>query len=767
MSMDNHTNVYLLADCKINGRGIRRGSEGAMVKPEIFYFRELDENAKSTGLRRIEIIAGMYLSMRLLYSYADSRPDYRPNIFMPAGILSRLNLLKKVHDPQYHLPLTCPSLPPDAILSDDTIQALADADEAIWKLKPVTVSDGDQSAVSNNCDGIDSSTGYPLRWTSTSLRNLDYLGIDTVDEKVSPTNCRKTLSGHLMDIFMNAVTSAKLRYIKDEQLLLGGQDADIDDGNEVATTAHAAQKDDYETTLADANSDLCYAEDNQTHLSADEIQSDGAYFDAVSMSTSSAGELFDEDNSVCNKLASSTALSLGSQGGNITEGRKSYNISDIESTECETLEKAKEVKQQSPVASHGCSVEAPQPIAVKLIAASIEGSPTSTGLYQSVPARLSAASPVLSDIPQQSVERYHTPIPETHTCAGSDVTMLTPNPEIHSESRNVQNRIGVMSMVSPRLINNAVKVKPQQTIDHPRRDGPKGMHEKVKAFVDTMQSNWNAAKNQRVCHPLKNHATEMRHNKLCMEFIANYNERRQMEYLKGARMPVQRISVQLPQRIPNLRYGCQRNQPVETATPQPPGLMRHAVGAPKNPMFLPQRRFYSDSSALREINEKSPFRIPFKRTPNNMPYTPWQRDPSISYNQTDSRASSTASRLPSNESMQAQQEYRHRSFERSTPLYSRSDMWRPPRTFQDIRERSVGHSTWRAEEEQRLRQRSYDADYRETYSGYRDQESYTPDWHCRSLGSSRSRSREREYEYYSRNRQWYLGPDAYRRCGNR
>ncbi|EDO08220.1 hypothetical protein BBOV_III006590 [Babesia bovis T2Bo] len=202
-------------DGNVNGRGIRRGSEAAIIKPENFYFRELDDDSSSFGLRCIDFISA-------------STPSKRPNIFISADVLNRLDMFSMVASPVFHIPPNSLDCKAEEATVQDVSSSVAEPEEKSCDVDKPPLVPVDPPASPSKVKDCSKDVSTPSNDSSRRIRLRTPTSVSPASSSFSKksTPIRMSLSFHLKGLFESAITSSTLSYISGDDLNLDDHSLD-------------------------------------------------------------------------------------------------------------------------------------------------------------------------------------------------------------------------------------------------------------------------------------------------------------------------------------------------------------------------------------------------------------------------------------------------------------------------------------------------------------------------------------------------------------
>lgn len=204
----------------INGRGIRRGSEAAVVKQENFYFREFENGAIPLGIRRISCIA-------------ESKPKFRPNIFAPSSITRRLDAFFQIFA---YDPLLSPGVTTEFQQKQLTEENFVNNAERIWAIKAKRQSSEEAMRRSNeeNMVSFDVRMNNHVPRSSlpgSSSRDVSHKSVSISDRRTPVSHVRSSAE-RLKNILKAAMSAVDTRYVQTEHINF--DDRSVESADEVS-----------------------------------------------------------------------------------------------------------------------------------------------------------------------------------------------------------------------------------------------------------------------------------------------------------------------------------------------------------------------------------------------------------------------------------------------------------------------------------------------------------------------------------------------------
>ncbi|GFE53276.1 ABC transporter substrate-binding, putative [Babesia ovis] len=718
-------------DGKINGRGIQRGSEAAIIKPENFYFREFDDAASTIGLRRIE-----HLSELL--------PPFRPNIFVQPQVIRRLNTFGISASTHFQTPVLCPFLPEDAIIPEDVLKSHAASPESLWQLDPFALPSYSPLQALSRIDVADKETHTPSNRSSkrTPVRHCGDSSVNstTSGKRSMPETFKRDLCGQLKGILKNAIKSSTLLYISGDDLHLGDQTLEVEGKDATCTSLNAHHQDaSCDPTSENASIETGTVASIVENADRGGVCANDALFDAMSLiSPSSINELSEGISEISESSLIGDVNTMPGMNIVITmEGLHSCTklpeatgeppMSDTNNTTiCEPV-----------VLSTGIKVDLQEPTVNSGIlppfAASTGVAPTRA--YPSLHRQNKVTKTTSTDSAKSSTtdERCLTSF-ASNTTGSSDMTDYTSEFDVCTDECNPQAIIQGFDMKPGDITNETTGFKDAKTIDGVDDD------DSLKDLEPLDQK------------PLD----EFRREGLCQEFIFNYNEKRENKRCRGLYNSMNNSVGRTARRGSNIMYGYQRKLSQD-------GLPSHSGGADRVNFGMKDigHRHWGYSGHI-DMRRMLSFDDSFGRNSTSGQYGSTNRDDTSWYKIRDSK---TSSRNGSNESLdefiQSSKNYRDRSFDRMGHIESRSiGHWRQHRSSAYTNDREMRFVPWRNDELQRYPPRGYNGDH-DTYHSFRDSERHPAGW--RGHGTYISEIRPHDEGRHSHRKQYQVVSDDHRR----
>ncbi|GBE58934.1 hypothetical protein, conserved [Babesia ovata] len=818
-------------DSKINGRGIRRGCEAAMVKLENLYFHEFDNEAANLGVRRIQRVA-------------DSRPSMRSNIFIQPELISRLDPFRRVYNEVCRPLLPCPSESPGAFLSEETLSCQAEAAASIWKMEPRSPSATERAKSLNNCGYLSykgaiqhsSLVGAAQRTpVRTSSEQSGGTNSTPSGKKGSPSSSLKALSHRLKDILKSAMTDSDLRYIKGDELMLGGGALDevevCTPKHQDSKNQHTVTKDSVESPPDPVTHGMGFKEQPQTTSGTDASGEDG-FIDAVSLSASSEDGI-DGDHTTKNN--GSGIAESGNIGGIASPDRQRAASSVAAPAQIASLAQIDGAgtsqrlagDARSPTASPSMALYGRTPnsfMRFQLLRDTMrrpsddtpEGSdmslasPEAQTWVPKVPndRRLDTQPPAKSASQMEVTKRPRVPVPSRDAVSDPSESrrtdVLAHRPNDNRGSAIINTGSDVLEMRSAHLINNVVEVRPS---------GQGGILQHLRKLSHSRDSTTGAAlenavpteEEPRITGKLvdKKHSIELRRNGLYREFIDSYNEKRKTKFLKGIRIPLKKNDTQttlLFADLPNTggrNPGCGNTPPHSAPSDRLPALSTDDESPPLHRSYYAHQgsssSAYERDHGVREYHDVYPPDDGYRHGPSLERYEDprdyglprpnrWSSETMyethMHHNEVDwyhhrpvsrqgSVSSITASDGNTVDPMYSSHTYRDRSFERIDDYESRSGCTRRSYRPSEYMRDDGRYHHRSAEMIMSAPHPSYPSEYRESYVGYRESDRYALEHDRRDYYQTDYRQREREYDYAYRPRHRAYETDAPRHYGRR
>ncbi|KAK1932725.1 hypothetical protein X943_000520 [Babesia divergens] len=529
-------------DSNINGRGIRRGSEAAIVKQENFYFREFDNNVIPFGIRRIRLVA-------------ESRPFFRPNIFVSPNLVGRLDTFSQICAPECIQLLRGRALNPREAVPEQTLKQNA---EKIWTIPSSGDANFELPILPSHVSGH-AFEGHVPHSTSTSILTTSNGGLSgraaNTNEKKSGFASLKALAERLKDMFMKAVTQSDLREIQGDELFIDGikpegtDDVFISTTNVRHTSSVAPTESDSSQNSSFPDAAGCRSSDNNFHKTATYGSGPDDINDTVSMSESPLDEEYNEVDEKNNEPEN---------GRNADAGGDQHD--DAEDMSIETS------SQRTGASSDDNSIytrigreELNEAVRAHVNASKNRGLDT-IGRYKllnmstSIPHALMSQSSVTDTSQSQGVkstssmpdkmsqcefERDSTNVSIHHTMASSEAS-------VGSQRSTVQTGAEILDLKSAHLIRNIVEVNPSKALAVLRKSNfLVNSSEGLRNLYDDTWTQSSGDESKPITKPSeKKHAIALRHNEMQNNFLDGLQKKRKTKYLKGVKIPLKRSDTQ-------------------------------------------------------------------------------------------------------------------------------------------------------------------------------------------------------------------------------
>ncbi|GIX61028.1 23S rRNA (guanosine(2251)-2'-O)-methyltransferase RlmB [Babesia caballi] len=262
--------------------------------------------------------------------------------------------------------MTCQSLPPEAMLSEEAQSREAERAASLWTVDPLPSGDPEDSAASmqSHAGGSNNDSDHPAFQLSSdmpsgrdSLERAANGSSSSSNKKGGPTSSAKSMIDRLKSIFKRAITHCELRYVKADELIF--DDVPLEVGEEVTTpTSPDSGSSSSSTDEGDGSghsSDNTGSDDHSAgartqHTETDWSSADDGYNETVSMSASSIDDNCDGgDNDLVSCRSSASC-------GDVACDSKAENCSDLRIPICLTPKSAMSDDSSMDVDSGGSPV---------------------------------------------------------------------------------------------------------------------------------------------------------------------------------------------------------------------------------------------------------------------------------------------------------------------------------------------------------------------------------------------------------------------------
>ncbi|KAK1444559.1 hypothetical protein BgAZ_104650 [Babesia gibsoni] len=535
-------------DCNINGRGIRRGSEAAMVKHENFYFREFDDTALPFGVRRISCVA-------------ESKPRLRPNLYVSSNIIGRLDTFVGIFANDPLLSLNSKIFLKGKDLTEESIKENAGK---IWTVQPgshITFDElSSEKVETQNTLHLNFQKSRSPSPKPESPMKLSQL----LNDKKTPVTYLKSLTGRVKQIFRSAIVGCTVQYIKPEELNIDGTQDNTNGDFQVSTpkepktpSVPATESDGSQKSISSDNS-RCRPSNTRFHKSTTDHSGPDDINDAVSMSVSPIDEQYqlyfkdngynsgnerdkhDADNEGADRIATDMmmlSMSNSSLGDYTSFNATQYEVEDL----MYNIEKTNK------------NTEALRNAVTAHVEASKKEDPHSISHYNFYRVRPDLYKAVHGDSPSESSGNDPDESPQSPTAVKRDIATYAVSPLSDSkESTNIslgstkssepvklKTASETLGIKSSRFIKEVIKVTPSSTVKLLKNAGIyRNDKEPQKLLLDSSWESGNGDEFKPVNRALgRRHPIELQRNETHDIFVEEWNEKRKVKYLQGIQIP--------------------------------------------------------------------------------------------------------------------------------------------------------------------------------------------------------------------------------------